>query len=128
MKTKKYIRNRLENLISKISNIRILYEYLDYSDTHLVEILPLTEYMNNTKIIEFEKEFMSEFDAKFFPSVLLLVSEDSINHVENPEWILAAKDYERITIEDEPNIQFEIPEHLNANISLNKDNSFFLAA
>ena len=89
MKSKDYLLDHLNNLVTKFPGISISYQFLKDINTHLVEVSPLSEYNENLDYKNAEADICYEFDETYTEETLLFVSEDSINRVTVPECIVS---------------------------------------
>ncbi len=80
-----YIKSKLELIVSKFPTAKVLYEYANFSDTHIIQVEPFELYDSNQEYREFETDVSIEFDDKFFPESILFVSNESLNNVTSPE-------------------------------------------
>ncbi|HTO15691.1 MAG TPA: hypothetical protein VLZ83_07960 [Edaphocola sp.] len=88
MNSKIYLKNRLTELYNKFANLSIKYQYDSYTEKHIVEVLPFSEYDTNEDYLNFESELSFEFDNMFFPESVMFISEESLTKITNPEFIL----------------------------------------
>lgn len=85
MESKNFLKSKLGELHSKFPNLSIKYQYDAYTQNHIVEIIPLDEFEKNEDYIAFESDLCFEFDNRFFPEVVMFVSEESLTRVQVPE-------------------------------------------
>jgi hypothetical protein len=88
MNPKEFIKNRLREIYETVKSINIKYEFREHEDTHLIEITPVSEFNDNSRYHELERELLFDFNDQYFPSTILFVSEDSLNRVAIPEFSL----------------------------------------
>jgi len=88
MNAKNFLKHRFEDIIRQVQTIQVSYEYFEYSDTHIVEVIPQEEFENNELYKDLEGDLYLDFNKEFFPSTLLISTEDSLNKVSNPEWVI----------------------------------------
>lgn len=88
MNPKDFIKNRLRKIYETVKSINIKYEYRENEDTHLIEVTPLSEFNDNSKYIEMERDLLFDFNDLYFPSTILFVSDNSLNKVISPEFAL----------------------------------------
>jgi len=93
MDAKDFLKYRFEDIVDQIRTIKVSYEYWQYSDTHIIEVVPLEEFENNDLYQELEKDLYLEFNKRFFPSTLLISTENSLNRVSNPEWAICKEQF-----------------------------------
>lgn len=124
MTPKEYLKERLKSIFNSIKTINIKYQYCAEYDTHIVEVTPLNEFDNNNDYIAFERDLLFDFNELYFPSTLIFATEDSLNRVDNPEFLLARRMKESFMVKDIENYYsiLDLPE-----LSCHEDN-FSLAA
>jgi len=88
-----FLKERIEEIVSKVKTIQVSYEYFKYSDTHVIEVIPLGEFNSNELYKALENDLYIDFNNHFFPSTLLISTEDSLNRVNNPEWTVYGNEY-----------------------------------
>jgi len=103
MNSREYIHNKINELVRRFPNIKIVYQFDEISDIHIIEVLPKDFFENNEEYKQYESEISFEFDNKFLPESVLFVSENSLNQVEIPELELVGKNY----YEFEPELFYE---------------------
>jgi hypothetical protein len=79
-----FLKNKLEQLVVEFPMIKCSYEFENFDNSHVVEILPNEYYdkdeLLNAKLIELDNEFI-----KLFPyHGLYFISENSLYPVKNP--------------------------------------------
>lgn len=90
MSTKEYIKEKLEALSKVFPQLTFFYKYDEVDETHVVEVLPLSEYDNNKEYKEAEADLTFDFDRSFFPETAMFVSEESLTRVTEPDSIICA--------------------------------------
>jgi hypothetical protein len=88
MKSKEYIKNKLQELKDTFFNISFRYQFEENTQTHIVEVLPLEYYDKNLNYIKAEARLIIDFEKTFDSESILFVSEDSLTKVVNPEFVL----------------------------------------
>ncbi len=88
MKSKQYIYSKLKELHSQFPNLTIKYKHDSYTQMHIVDIMPLSEYENNEEFIRCETEIGYEFDNLFFPESVMFISSESLTELINPEIVI----------------------------------------
>jgi hypothetical protein len=119
MESKKFLLNKLRELHNAFPHISIKYKYDEYSEKHIVDIMPLTEYENNA-YIEYEADLSHEFDNKFFPQSVMFISADSLTKLTNPEFMIESV----ITTGDENSAYYVFNNHSDFS---EKDNHYLAA-
>ncbi len=88
MNSKQYIYNKLKELHSQFPSLAIKYKHDSYTQMHIVDIMPLSEYENNKDFMRFETEIGYEFDNMFFPESVMFISYNSLTQITNPELVM----------------------------------------
>lgn len=79
-----YIQNKLHEIHQKFPNVKLRYEYRNYNDLHLVEVLPF-EIFDSFEHVKLEIKIQEEFEALYgYYEELLFISEGSLNEIRNP--------------------------------------------
>jgi len=86
MKTKEYIRKKLNEISDIFPELIFRYQFNENTETHIIEVRPLETYQTNVDYIKCEAELMYDFENEFFPETILFVSEDSLTQITNPEF------------------------------------------
>lgn len=73
---KTYFCSKLDKLVKNFPDTRILYYNDAFTDEHLIKIFPKSVFLNNSKLEEFQIEFMDEFIDKFPNASLIFFTED----------------------------------------------------
>lgn len=97
MRAQEFIYTKVQSLVEKVPTIKASYEFMSDIETHIIEIVPIGEYENNDVYLQLENELYDEFVEQYFPSTILIVSEESINRVENPEWTIEGSNFGILT-------------------------------
>ncbi len=129
MDPKQYINNKLKELHNQFPCLTIKYKYDSYTQTHIVDIMPLSEYDNNEEYMKFETEIGYEFDNLFFPESVMFVSSDSLTQLVNPEFVI--EPVIRTILKNEPfngffDINFSFAQ--SCVDTINESNNYSLAA
>ena len=88
MESKTYIIKKLEELKNLIENIEIKYEYRTSTNTHIIEINPISVFNNDNLYIQFEEDIQDEFESLFHFEEILFISEESLTKIRNVEFEL----------------------------------------
>ena len=88
MNSKQYIYNKLKELHSQFPSLAIKYKHDSYTQMHIVDIMPLSEYENNKEFMRFETEIGYEFDNLFFLESVMFISSNSLTQITNPELVM----------------------------------------
>lgn len=90
---KDFIINRIKDLVLKIRNIKVRYEYDSMASVHTVEVLPCDTYRNDEDYIRLEAEFYDDFIKNYPEESICFQSSDAPVRIENADYVLAGKDY-----------------------------------
>ncbi len=125
MKSKEFIKSKLNELYSKFNNIKIRYEYRANTYSHLVEIIPLSFFEASEEYMTIEANIEDEFESIFPSENIVFISEGSLSEINNPEFTLG---YEVIKFDNEAlNIDF-IVEGFSDIVDCQYSNNYALAA
>jgi len=92
-----YIIKQLNELYKTFSGIKVRYEYRDYLNTHLIEILPLETFENNHNFISKEMEIQDEFERLYgCNEEILFISSDSLNEIREEQHSWGYKSFDTI--------------------------------
>ena len=88
MKPSDFLLSSLENIAKDFPQVHIKYAYNNIINTHIVELLPLEEYNNNSKLDDAWIPLSFNFRKKFPDEEITFLSSDSTLSVETPifEW------------------------------------------
>lgn len=78
-----FIIKKLNNIIDQVPTIKVRYEVDNLNNTHIIEILPKSEYNNNQKLITLKDELAGEFIDNYY-ELLSFITEGSVFKVNNP--------------------------------------------
>jgi hypothetical protein len=90
---KDFIINRIKDLVLKIRNIKVRYEYDSMASVHTVEVLPCDTYRNDEDYIRLEAEFYDDFIKNYPEESICFQSSDAPVRIENADYVLAGTDY-----------------------------------
>jgi len=88
MKSKEFIKNKLNYLQSIFNDVKIRYEYRANTYSHIIEIIPLSFFEKNEEYMIVESEIEDEFESKYPNENILFISEGSLSEIYNPEYKL----------------------------------------
>lgn len=126
MKSIDFIKNRLKELYKMFNYIKIRYNYNPNTNSHLVEIIPLSFFETNKEYIDAEIEFEEEFEMQFPEENIIFISENSLSEINNPIFELGYEVYDFFTNET---VKFEVTiKGFEDNINYNNSNNYSLAA
>lgn len=104
-KSKEFLKGKLKGVYGKFKGVKIRYEFREYMDLHLIEILPLDTFENNQAFVLEEIEIQEEFENLFGEDEeVLFISSESLNQIENSEFSLGYETVEKIEL-------FELIDH-----------------
>ena len=83
-----FLRNELEKISKEFSQIHIKYAYNNLIYTHVVELLPLSEYQNNDELDNTWIPLSFYFREKYPKEEITFVSSDSTLSIQHPEFEL----------------------------------------
>jgi hypothetical protein len=86
MKTKEYIRKKLNEISEVFPELIFRYQFNEKTETHIIEVKPFEAYQTNEEYIKCEAELMFEFEKEFFPETILFVSKESLTQITEPEF------------------------------------------
>lgn len=98
MKSKEYIRTKLQELIKVYPQITFYYQFDEIDNLHIIQVDPKNEYDSNFAFRNDEAELIFDFDNTFFPESILFICENSLIKLDSPEFIL--KNYTPYSTED----------------------------
>lgn len=84
MKAQEFIEKKLIELSTKYKEVKIRYEYRANTQSHIVEIIPLSFYENNSSYLAEEVDFENQFEALYPLENIVFISEDSLTEIKNP--------------------------------------------
>jgi hypothetical protein len=79
-----YIKKFLEETHVIFPQLKFRCEFSLLSSTYIVEVKPLSVFTENEQYGKLEYDFAKEFESKFAGYMIMFVSDDSLNKVENP--------------------------------------------
>ena len=65
MKSKKFIKEKLEQLFAQFNDIKIKYEYRANTCSHIIEVTPLEFFEKDERYVTLEAELEEEFETLF---------------------------------------------------------------
>jgi hypothetical protein len=92
MTATEFIKNKIDNLVNDMPNIKCSYEFDRTALVHLIEILPSSIYEKNDDYIDSEQNIIFDFIENFPDENISFITSGSIVKINNPEYIkLGAK-------------------------------------
>lgn len=85
MKSKEFLITRLNELYAKFGDIKVQYEFRANTNSHLIEVIPLSFFENNEEYMNHEMEIEEEFESLFPDQNIVFISEGSLSEIHNPE-------------------------------------------
>ncbi|MCP4336251.1 MAG: hypothetical protein GY679_00150 [Mycoplasma sp.] len=83
-----YIKTKLKEIASKFNEAKIRYEHRVTTQSHLIEIVPLTFFENDEAYIIEEAAFEDEFEQLFPDENIVFISENSLTQINKSEFDL----------------------------------------
>lgn len=125
MKSKEFIEQKINQVFSQFSDIKIQYEYRANTYSHLIEVTPLVFFKENERYITLETAIEDEFESLFPNENIVFISEGSLSEINSPDIKLG---YGSITFENEVvNIDF-IVDGFSEDVDCQCSNNYALAA
>tara|TARA_R110002050_G_scaffold300768_1_gene472372 strand:+ start:4108 stop:4728 length:621 start_codon:yes stop_codon:yes gene_type:complete len=90
---KTYITSRLADLVNTLPVMKILYKYDSLSKEHLVKVLPINEYRENTTYQLVEEDILFDFIKKFPFDNLVFLSDNDWIDINEPDEIFEGSKY-----------------------------------
>lgn len=95
--SKDFLKNKLEELFQKFDGVKIRYEFREYMNLHLIEVLPLETFEDNQAFILEEIEIQDEFESMYGDTEeILFISSDSLNEIKTVDFEFG---YESIAVQ-----------------------------
>lgn len=95
--SKDFLKNKLEELFQKFDGVKIRYEFREYMNLHLIEVLPLETFEDNQSFILEEIEIQDEFESMYGDTEeILFISSDSLNEIKTVDFEFG---YESIAVQ-----------------------------
>ena len=88
MKSKKFIKEKLELLFAQFNDIKIRYEYTANTYSHLIEVTPLDFFEENERYMTLEAKLEEEFESLFPRENIVFISEGSLSEIRSAEFEL----------------------------------------
>lgn len=88
MKSQEFLKEKLTYLSSKFKDVKIRYEYRKNTQSHIIEIIPLSIYNDDEKYMMAEAKLEDEFESLFINENIIFVSEDSLTEIKTPNFTL----------------------------------------
>lgn len=109
MKSIEYLKNKLSTLFSEISGIKIRYEFKVSTNTHIIEVLPVTFFDSNEEYIKQELQIEEDFENRFPEEDILFISKGSLSEIQRPNYTWGYEDFEfdLNNVSNDSNFEFE---------------------
>ncbi len=125
MKAKDFIVEKLRKLSKSFPEIRIRYEFRISTQSHIIEIIPLTIFDEDVVYLQEETDFENEFEKLFPTENIVFISEGSLTEIKDAELELGLN---IINFDSCPSVfEFEI-EDFKEEVMTGGENNFALAA
>jgi hypothetical protein len=85
MKANEYIEKKLKELSSEFTEVKIRYEYRATTQSHIIEVIPLSFIKNNEAYLLKEATIEEEFEKLFPMEDIIFISEDSLTEIRKAE-------------------------------------------
>ena len=92
MNSKDFIKHKLNELFSKFEGIQIRYEYRANTQSHIIEVIPLSFFESNAQYMEFEAMIEDQFEQLFTNENIVFVSQDSLTEIKQVDFELGYKE------------------------------------
>jgi len=89
-----FIKERIDRLVTRFTNIRCRYEHDLFSNTHLIEVLPAEVYNNDESYAEAEVDIISEFIELFPYESICFVTDDALTPIQEAQYIKSGTAYD----------------------------------
>ncbi|SMO77669.1 hypothetical protein SAMN06265379_107109 [Saccharicrinis carchari] len=125
MNSRQFLETKLNELHSRFNEVQIRYEYRANTNSHIIEVIPLSFFEDNEEYMNVEAGIEEEFESSFPNENILFVSEDSLTEIKSPilEW-----GYELIKFDNEVfNLEFVV-EGFSECVEFQDSNNYALAA
>lgn len=104
---KMFIISSIKGLVSDIPEIKILYKFDTLSKEHLIKVLPLQEFKDNTDYHRWEEEILFDFIEEFPYDNLVFISDDDWIDIPEPEEVFEGVNFNK------ENIFFDLSKYVN---------------
>ena len=105
MQTVDFIENWLKNIAINFQEAKIRYEYRKSTQSHLIEILPLSFFEHEEAYLIGEIQFEDEFQRLFPNENLVFISEDSLTKIKHSDFELG---YNYFVFDNSVNSDFNV--------------------
>ena len=86
MKSKDFLISKIKWLNNCFPQLSIKYQFDESDNTHLIEVMPLLDFENNSEYQNAEAELTFEFEQLFFPETVLFISKNSLTKITASEF------------------------------------------
>jgi len=126
MNAKEYIIKKIDQIISKFKDIKVLYQYDKNEYSHYIKIIPSKTYKANQDYIKFETEFILDFINKFPNEEIIFITENDLIDIDpNKITYIKVGDFFKDKITSnvyDRNFDNKISIDLQINIDINENN------
>lgn len=123
MNSKDFIKDNLSRIWNSFPEVQFRYEFKTHTNTHVIEVTPVSFFEENQEYLNLESDFEYEFEQMFPEEDILFISEGSLTEIKNVEYQLGPKNLNFKNEDSEFNYTFIGLEKLIDNTS-----NFALAA
>lgn len=85
MKAQEFLIEKLRELSSKYEEVKIRYEYRANTQSHLVEIIPLSFFEKNAAYLIDESSIEEQFEALYPMESIVFISEGSLTEIKKAD-------------------------------------------
>lgn len=90
MTAKDYIRQELTRIWNSFPEVQFRYEFKIHTNTHVIEVIPVSFFEENEEYLRLESDFEFEFEQIFPEEEILFISEGSLTEIQNAEFHIGA--------------------------------------
>ncbi len=94
MTSTEFIKQKLNELVNIFSTIKCAYEFDNFDNTHIVEVLPSVFYKNSESFYQASETINNEFIEKFPFEGLFFIDDTDLMPISNVMYEVKGRDYE----------------------------------
>lgn len=87
MKARDFIKDKLEYLIDIFPQMKVSYEFDDFSNSHFIEVLPSKEFKENIEYSKYETNLIIDFISTYPNEDIVFVTKNDLIEINNPSFI-----------------------------------------
>ncbi len=84
MNASDFIKKRLQALIEKFPQLKVIYGYDSWADAHYIKVLPPSEFNENEAYAEYEMDFILDFVEQFPYEEIVFFTEGDLIEIKKP--------------------------------------------